>query len=192
MLSQFLKEKELSHVNKGGKMVNLKKPATKPQKARGSLKANFKKAVTTNIPSGDALRSLDYSTIMRLIDNGMDDFNSATPDCCLSLILGARYMGIISALETMQDQHFQPAARLLPKYRLIYKNLRKDFNDVLRIYQKLKNSARGLNKPVLEAYESEYPNANIQEQLKKMDSHLIHKPHFSCPALRAKGKAQNA
>ena len=163
-----------------------KKDSTKV--GRSSLKDNLAKLTAPNHSLSDLIDLVGYSKLIRMIDNGVDDFNSANQDCCLSLIMAARYMGIISALETMQDQHFQPAPRLLKKYRLIHGNLKQDLKHVLDIYKKLKNGPKGLNWPVLNAYEAEHPNANLTEQFQKMDAHLIHKPRFSCPALMVKTK----
>ena len=140
----------------------------------------------------DVVDQLGYAKLIQMINAGVDDFNSASNDCCLSLIMASRYMGIISALETMQDKYFQPAPRLLKKYRAIHENLRDDLTSVLSVYKKLKNTSKGLNWPVLNAYESEYPSAHLADQFKKMDAHLIHKPHFSSPVLGITSKGRNA
>ncbi len=171
---------------------NSKHPAARTKAKRTTLKDYLAALSNPNQSLSDVVDQFGYPKIIRMIDRGLNDYNFATPNCCLSLIMAARYMGIVSALETMQDPYFHPAPRLLKKYRAIHKNLKKDLNTVLRIYKKLKATSKGLNWPILNAYEESNPSAKLTEQFKMMDNHLIHRPNFSSPALAPTPRGRNA
>ena len=129
------------------------------------------------------LDQTDLSTLIGMVNAGLDDFNSEKEGSCLSLRIASRYMMIISALETMQDKHFNPSPRWMKKYEMIHGNLLEDLGDVLYIYKKLKTSPKGINWPILNAYEAQYPHMKFAPQFQKMDQMLAHKPRFTCPAL---------
>jgi len=168
----------------------VKRDSKRPtKKTKGTTLQNYLAifAVPNRLLS-DTVDELGYDKLIQMVDAGVDDFNSATQESCLSFIMVSRHMGIVSALETMQDPYFQPSPRLRKKYVLIHKNLRQDLNTVLSIYKKLKTSPRGLNWPILQAYEKDNPSARLLEQIRLMDSHLINPPRFSCPALGIKAE----
>ena len=173
-------------------MEQSEKPVRRTDKFRATLREDMTPLLTSELPLGDAVHSLNYSQLVGMVNSGINDFNCAKDGVCLSLIMAARFMAIMEVLKTMESKRFRASIGTVRTNRQLYQNLKEDLGDVLYIYKKLKTNPSGLNWSVLNAYQAQYPAANLKHQFELMDRQLSHKNRFSFAALMAKRKSKNA
>lgn len=160
-------------------------------KLRATLQADPLLILQSDLPLSQAVRSVSISDLIGMVNTGLDDFNSAKDGACLSILMAARFMAVMSILNMMRDKRYRESIGTLKTNRTLYQNLKEDLGDILYIYRKLKTNPNGLNWPIINAYDQQYRDAHLQHQFEEMDIQLSKKPRFSF-ALLIKNRGKSA
>ena len=144
-------------------------------KQRATLLEDASLFLQSELPLSETVSLLGNKRLIGIVNSGIDDFSVVRDNTSLSLIMAAKFFAITEAMKTMESFHFRVTSGNILKNRSLYKDLQEDLGDVLYIYRKLKSQPRGLNLSVLNAYQARYPDANIPDLLKQMDTYSFRK-----------------
>ena len=111
--------------------------------------------------------NLGTKQIVRMVDEGLDDFSATKDGVCLSLIMLSKFFAITETLKTIESPSYRVEPGQITKTRKFHKQLKEELGDVVYIYKKLKDNPKGLNQNLLDAYQREYPDARLL--LEQMD-----------------------
>lgn len=135
---------------------------------RATLKEDISDFFNRGAPLDDYLHTFGYAKMIGMVNNGLNDFNSANNDICLSLLMTAAFFARSNDVSLLKHSKSRGGMRK----KLLMAELKEDIGDILYIYRKLKTAPNKLNLPVLNAYYIEHPGFNPFEQLALMDKAL--------------------
>ncbi len=144
---------------------------------RATLKEDVSDFFNRGASLDDYLYTYGYAKMIGMVNGGLNDYNSANEEVCLSLLMTAAFFARSNDITLLKHSKSRGGIRK----KLLMAELQEDIGDILYIYKKLKTAPNKLNFPILQAYYDRHPDFNPFKQLKLMDEALEVKARKKSP-----------
>lgn len=150
-------------------MAKQKSSSLRTDSKRADLRSDSSLLLQSSLPLARSVSTLGNEQIIGMVNTGLNDFSVTKDGVCLSLIMAGKFLAITEALRTVESPTYRVEAGQILKTRQLHKELQEELADVVYIYKKLKADPKGLNWSLLNAYQQQYPDAQLNLLFRQMD-----------------------